>query len=52
MKKKISDEQKLQAQRLQKIVDLLKFVISLDDREILNSTLESVIESLEEEINK
>lgn len=33
---------------LQKIIDLLKFALSLDDAEIIKSTVESVIESLEE----
>ena len=37
-------------QKLQQIVDLLKFVLSLDDEEIIKSTVESVIELLEEEI--
>ena len=39
-------------QKLQKIVELLKFILELDDAEITKSTIESVIESLEEEINK
>lgn len=39
-------------QKLQKIVGLLKFVLSLDDEEITKSTIESIIELLEEEINK
>lgn len=38
-------------QRIQKIVDLLRFVLTLDDEEIMHSTIESVIELLEEEIN-
>ena len=33
---------------LQKLIDLLKFAITLDDEELLKSTVESVIESLEE----
>lgn len=41
-----------QKQKLQQIVDLLKFVLPLDDKEIINSTIESIIELLEEEINK
>ncbi len=38
--------------RLKRIHDLLKFVLTLDDEEIIKSTIESVIELLEEEINK
>jgi hypothetical protein len=38
--------------KLQQIVDLLKFALSLDDIEILRSTVESVIEDLEQEIGK
>lgn len=38
--------------KLQQIADLLKFAISLDDVEILRSTVESVIEDLEQEIGK
>lgn len=37
--------------KLQKIVDLLKFVKNLDDKEIIDATIESVIELLEEEIS-
>lgn len=39
-------------QKLQKIVGLLKFILSLDDQEITKTTIESIIELLEEEINK
>lgn len=39
-------------QKLRQVVDLLKFVQTLDDEEIIKSTIESVIELLEEEINK
>lgn len=38
-------------QKTQQVIDLLKFVLSLDDEEIIKSTVESVIEILEE-INK
>lgn len=37
-------------QKIQQIIDLLKFVLTLDDEEIVKSTVESVIESLEEMI--
>jgi Trp operon repressor len=39
-------------QKLQQIMELLKFVLTLDDEEIVKSTIESVIELLEEEISK
>lgn len=38
--------------KLRQVVDLLKFVLTLDDEEIVKSTIESVIEVLEEEINE
>lgn len=49
MSKKDNDERK---HKLQQIVDLLKFALSLDDGEIIRSTVESVIEVLQEEIDK
>jgi hypothetical protein len=48
-KTKQPDETK---QKLQQALDLLKFVLTLDDEEITKSTIEAVIELLEEEINK
>ena len=36
--------------QLQHIVDLLKFVLELDNEEIIKSSIESIIELLEEEI--
>jgi hypothetical protein len=39
-------------QKLRHAVELLNFVKTLDDEEIIRSTIESVIELLEEEINK
>lgn len=39
-----------QKRKLQQIVDLLKFVATLDDEEIIKATIESVVELLEEEI--
>lgn len=39
-------------QKLIQVVELLKFVQTLDDEEIIKSTIESVIELLEEEIGK
>lgn len=38
--------------KLENVVELLKFALSLDDEEIMKSTIESVIEILEEEIDK
>lgn len=37
---------------LEQVVELLKFSLSLNDDEILRSTVESVIEILQEEIDK
>jgi hypothetical protein len=39
-------------QKLIQVVELLKFVLTLDDEEIMKSTIESVIELLEEENGK
>lgn len=51
MSKKSNKENR--SQKLQQIVELLRFVLTLeDDEEIVKSTIESVIEILEEEINK
>ena len=38
--------------KLEHVIELLKFALSLDDEEIMKSTVESVIEILEEEIGK
>lgn len=38
--------------KLKQVLELLKFVQTLDDEEIMKSTIESVIELLEEEISK
>jgi hypothetical protein len=39
-------------QKLQQALELLKFVLTLDDEEITKSTIESVVEILEDEISK
>lgn len=39
-------------EQLKKAVELLRFILSFEDEEIKNSAIESVIELLEEEINK
>ncbi len=38
--------------KLEQVIELLKFALTLDDEEIMKSTVESVIEILEEEISK
>jgi len=38
--------------KLKQAVELLKFILTFDDEEIQKSTIESIIELLEEEINK
>ena len=38
--------------KLEHVIELLKFALSVDDEEIIKSTVESVIEILEEEIAK
>lgn len=38
--------------KIEQVIELLKFALSLDDEEIMKSTVESVIEILEEEISK
>lgn len=39
-------------EKLKLTVELLKFILTLDDDEIKKSTIESIIELLEEEIDK
>jgi hypothetical protein len=39
-------------EKLKQIVELLKFISTIDDEEIKKSTIESIIEILEEEIAK
>lgn len=36
--------------RLKKIISLLRFILTVEDEEVMKSTIESVIEMLEEEI--
>lgn len=50
MPKKSSDTEC--RQKLKQIVGLLKFIKSIDDEEIVKSTIESIIEILEEELDK
>lgn len=49
---KESDKRGIDKYKLEQIVELLKFALSLEDHEIIKSTVESVIEILEEEIGK
>lgn len=37
---------------LKKVLELLKFSLSLNDEEVIRSTIESVIDILEDETNK
>jgi len=37
--------------KLEHLVKILKFLLTIDDLELLKSSIESVIEELEEEIN-
>jgi hypothetical protein len=37
--------------KIQRMINLLKFILTVDDEEIKRSSIESIIESLEEIIN-
>ena len=49
---KKSKEEYVSKDQLKQVVELLKLVLTLDDEEIMKSTVESVIELLEEENSK
>jgi len=49
---KESDKRGIDKYKLEQIAELLKFALSLEDHEIIKSTVESIIEILEEEIGK
>lgn len=49
---KKSKDGKVEQAKLKQILELLKFALTLDDEEIMKSTIESIIELLEEEISK
>lgn len=51
-KPKKTDENRELKTKLGQAAGLLKFVLSTDDAELTKVTIESVIEMLEEEINK
>lgn len=48
----MSEAKTVHKHKIKRILDLLRFVLTLDDQEIIKSTIESVIEELEEEIRK
>lgn len=48
----MSDNNSTKAKKIQQTVKLLKFLLTLDDIEIIKSTLESIIELLEENNNE
>lgn len=37
--------------KIKKVIKILKFLLSIDDMEVIKSSMESVVESLEEEID-
>lgn len=42
---------KIDDKKIKQLIELLKFSLSIDDVEIIKSTVEAVIEALEEEIS-
>ena len=46
-----NNNQSTKSQKLEQIIKLLKFIITLDDMEIIKATIESIVEILEEENN-
>jgi len=46
------ETQSVKNQKIQQIIKLLKFILTIDDLEIIKSTIESVTEILEEENNQ
>ena len=49
MPKKPKSDDDAKTKKLKKVAELLRFVLTLDDEEIVKSTIESIIELLEEE---
>jgi len=49
-KAKMSIKKQNLKSKVKQTVDLLKFVLTIEDEEILRETVQSIIESLEEEI--
>lgn len=47
-----NDNKRSKSDKTKQVIELLKFALSLDDEEVMKSTVESVIEILEEEISK
>jgi len=52
MRNRMTNENHSDKHKIEQVIALLKFALSLDDEEIIKSTVESVIEILEEEIVK
>ena len=52
MRNRMTNEDNRDKQKIEQVVELLKFALTCDDEEIIKSTVESVIEILEEEIAK
>lgn len=52
MRNRMTNENHSDKHKLEQVIELLKFALSVDDEEIIKSTVESVIEILEEEIAK
>lgn len=50
IKGKMSNKKQNLKSKIKQTVDLLKFVLTIEDEEILRETVQSIIESLEEEI--
>jgi hypothetical protein len=47
-----NDNKRSKKDKTKQVIELLKFALSLDDEEVMKSTVESVIEILEEEISQ
>ena len=40
------------SKKLKRIIRILKFILTIDDKEILKSTIETIIDMLEEDVEK
>lgn len=49
--KKLDRSKKNKNIKIQQIIGILKFILTLDDREIIISSIEAIVEMLEEEIS-
>jgi len=52
MPKKPNSNNDEKNQKLKQVTEILRFVLTVDDEELVKSTIESVIELLEDEISK